>query len=52
MYDRRFFQTKLGQAAMVSMTAMAVLIATSSQIAANPAVAATQIAQCDMVELA
>ncbi len=52
MYDRGFFQTRLGQAATASMAAMAVFVATSSQMAANPAVAASTAAVCDSVELA
>ena len=33
MYDRRFFQTRLGQAALASVAAMATFVALSSQIA-------------------
>ena len=50
MYDRRFFQTKLGQAAIASIAAMCMFVALSSQINANPALAAN--AQCEAVELA
>jgi hypothetical protein len=39
MYDRKFFDSKLGQAAVASVGAMLVLIAVSSQLNAthNPA---------------
>lgn len=50
MYDRRFFQTKLGQAAIASIAAMAAFVALSTQMQANPALAAT--IQCETVELA
>ena len=40
MYDRRFFQTKLGQAALASVAAMAAFVALSSQMQAAPAFAA------------
>ncbi|MGV2495246.1 hypothetical protein [Pelagerythrobacter aerophilus] len=50
MYDRRFFQTKLGQAALASVTAMALFVALSGQMQATPAMAAT--IGCQQVELA
>ena len=50
MYDSRFFQTKLGQAAIASIAAMAAFVALSSQLQANPAMAAS--VQCETVELA
>lgn len=40
MFDRRFLQTRLGQAAMASVAAMALFVALSSQIQATPAFAA------------
>lgn len=52
MYDRRFFRTKLGQAALASIVAMAVFVATSSQMAANPALAGCDAVGCGTVELA
>jgi hypothetical protein len=50
MYDRRFFQTKLGQAALASVAAMAAFVALSSQMHAAPAFAAE--ASVNQVELA
>ena len=50
MFDRRFFQSKLGKAALASVTAMTAFVALSSQINANPAFAAT--AAYETVELA
>lgn len=50
MYDRRFFQTKLGQAALASIAAMVAFVALSTQMQASPAFAAT--IQCETVELA
>lgn len=40
MYDRRFFRTKLGQAALASIAAMAAFVALTSQMHAAPAYAA------------
>ena len=40
MYNRSFFQTKLGQAAMASIAAMAAFVALSTQMQAAPAIAA------------
>ena len=49
MYDRRFFQTKLGQAALASEVAMAAFVALSSQMQASPAFAAeTAVAQVEL----
>ena len=50
MYDSRFFQSKLGQAAIASVAAMAMFVALSSQIQPTSALAAT--IQCETVELA
>ena len=50
MYNRRFFQTKLGQAALASIAAMAAFVALSAQMQATPAYAA--VAQHEVVELA
>lgn len=50
MYDRRFFRTKLGQAALASIAAMAAFVALTSQMHATPAFAAT--AGVETVELA
>ncbi|QIG53464.1 hypothetical protein G6N82_04250 [Altererythrobacter sp. BO-6] len=52
MYDRRFFQSKLGQAAMVSIAAMVAFVALSTQMYASPAQAAVVCAQGELVELA
>ena len=43
MYDRRFFQSKLGQASIASIAAMALFVALSSQIQATPAYAADTV---------
>jgi hypothetical protein len=50
MFDRRFLQTRLGQAATASVAAMALFVALSSQIQATPAYAAEPVFQT--VELA
>lgn len=50
MFDRRFLQTRLGQAAAASVAAMALFVALSSQIQATPAYAAAPVFQT--VELA
>ena len=45
MYDRQFFKTRLGQAALASIVAMTAFVALSSQLQFQPssvAVAATQ----------
>lgn len=36
MYDLRFFRTRLGQAAMVSVAAMGTFVVFTSQAPANP----------------
>ncbi|MEO1968448.1 MAG: hypothetical protein ABGW87_07020 [Sphingomonadaceae bacterium] len=44
MYDRRFFRTRLGQAALASITAMAAFVVLSTQItpaAASPMMVST-----------
>ncbi|WP_188645047.1 hypothetical protein [Tsuneonella deserti] len=43
MFDRRFLQTRLGQAATASIAAMALFVALSSQIQATPAYAADPV---------
>jgi len=50
MYDHRFLRSKLGQAAMASIAAMAMLVALTSQMHADPAFAGTHDYQS--VELA
>lgn len=50
MYDRRFFQTRLGHAALASIAAMVAFVALSSQMHAAPAFAADTTLQ--QVELA
>lgn len=50
MYNRRFFQTKLGQAAMASIAAMCAFVALTTQMQVDPAFAAA--AQIEAVELA
>lgn len=50
MYDSRFFQSKLGQAAIASVAAMAMFVALSTQMQVSPALAAT--IPCESVELA
>ncbi len=50
MYDRRFFQSQLGQAAVASIAAMVVFVALTGQIQASPMLAAA--VQCETVELA
>ncbi|MBD3731059.1 MAG: hypothetical protein IE933_15315 [Sphingomonadales bacterium] len=50
MFDRRFFQTKLGQAALASTFAMLAFVALTTQMQANPAFAATM--PYEAVELA
>jgi hypothetical protein len=54
MYNRRFFQTKLGQAAAASMLAMVAFVAMSTQMQMNPAFGSAQAATitCAAVELA
>jgi hypothetical protein len=50
MFNRRFLQTRLGQAATASVGAMALFVALSSQLQATPAYAADPVVR--MVELA
>ncbi|WP_086437910.1 hypothetical protein [Altererythrobacter xiamenensis] len=50
MYNRSFFQTKLGQAAMASIAAMVAFVALSTQMHASPALAAAP--QHQTVEIA
>ncbi len=50
MYSRRFFQTKVGQAAAASILAMVAFVALTTQMQATPAFAATM--HCETVELA
>lgn len=50
MFDRSFFQTKLGQAAIASVAAMVAFVALTTQMYATPAVAATAMPQA--VEMA
>ncbi|MCP5396221.1 MAG: hypothetical protein H6918_05720 [Sphingomonadaceae bacterium] len=50
MYNRRFFQSRLGQAALASIAAMMAFVALSTQMQATPAFAAT--IQAETVELA
>lgn len=52
MYNRSFFQTKLGKAAMVSIAAMVAFVALSTQMHANPAYAAAPAAGGVLVEMA
>lgn len=40
MYDRKFFKTQLGQAALASIAAMTAFVVLSSQISATPPLAA------------
>lgn len=50
MYDRRFLRSKLGQAAVASVTAMAAFVALSAQMHATPALAAQT--SCHIVQAA
>ena len=50
MYNRSFFQSKLGQAAMASIAAMVAFVALSTQMYASPAFAAAP--QHEVVEIA
>ncbi|WP_379545848.1 hypothetical protein ACFCW2_09230 [Qipengyuania sp. DSG2-2] len=50
MYDRQFFRTRLGQAAMVSIITMTAFVALSTQLQVEPAYATTIAAE--QVELA
>lgn len=44
MFDRSFFQTRLGQAAAASVAAMALFVALSTQMHAAPAFAVGSVA--------
>lgn len=50
MYDRKFFKSRLGQAALASMAAMAAFVMLSTQIAVTAPMA--QIAVAQTAELA
>ena len=50
MYNRRFFQTKLGQAAMASVAAMCAFVALTTQMQVDPAFAAAS--PVEVVEIA
>ena len=50
MYDRKFFKTQLGQAALASIAAMAAFVALSSQIAVTTPMPV--LASVSQVELA
>nr|WP_161593696.1 hypothetical protein [Parerythrobacter lutipelagi] len=51
MYDRSFFQTKLGQAALASIAAMCAFVALTTQMQVSPVVHAAEL-QHEVVELA
>lgn len=51
MYDRSFFQTKLGQAALASIAAMCAFVALTTQMQVSPVVQAAEL-QHEIVELA
>ncbi|MCA0904052.1 hypothetical protein [Qipengyuania aquimaris] len=50
MYDRKFFQTQLGQAALASIAAMTAFVVLSSQISLTSPVAV--VASYEQVEIA
>jgi len=54
MYDRSFFKSKVGQAAIGCIAAMCIFVALSTQMQIGPANAATHadIASIHLVELA
>ena len=52
MYDRRFFQSKLGQASLASIAAMVAFVALSTQMHTAPALAVAAASQGVLVELA
>ncbi|GAA4647499.1 hypothetical protein GCM10023115_54610 [Pontixanthobacter gangjinensis] len=54
MYDRSFFKSKLGQAALASIAAMCAFVVLSSQMQFSPAYASahSEIVQFEAVELA
>ncbi len=51
MYDRRFFQTKLGQAAIASVAAMCAFVALSTQMQVSSTAQAAEVRH-EVVELA
>ncbi|HEX5645313.1 MAG TPA: hypothetical protein VFX62_07370 [Erythrobacter sp.] len=52
MYDRRFFQSKLGQASLASIAAMAAFVALSAQMHATPVAAVAAASHGLLVEMA
>ncbi|MEM9501019.1 MAG: hypothetical protein AAF941_04160 [Pseudomonadota bacterium] len=52
MYNRRFFDSKLGQAAIASIAAMVVFVAISSQMHASQTQAATIAYENALVDIA
>ena len=50
MYDRKFFATRLGQAALASIAAMAAFVVLSTQIAVTAPM--TQVAVAQTAEMA
>ncbi len=52
MYNRSFFQSKLGQASLASIAAMTALIAVSTQMQADPMVAFAPDSQMHLIEIA
>ncbi|MEL6876770.1 MAG: hypothetical protein AAGL68_01560 [Pseudomonadota bacterium] len=52
MYNRSFFQSKLGQASLASIAAMTALIALSTQMQAEPLVAFAPHGDAHVIEIA
>ncbi|MEP3050930.1 MAG: hypothetical protein ABJP48_07480 [Erythrobacter sp.] len=52
MYNRSFFQSKLGQAAIASVAAMMAFVALSTQMQIAPTFAATQHNNPALIEIA
>ncbi|MEO0644097.1 MAG: hypothetical protein AAFY47_11895, partial [Pseudomonadota bacterium] len=52
MYDRQFFNSKLGQAALASVLAMTAMIALTSQFQASPSGFASTLELAVAVEMA
>lgn len=52
MYNRSFFQSKLGQASLASIAAMMALIAVSTQMQADPMLAFAPGAETHLIEIA
>ncbi len=52
MYDRSFFQSKLGQASLASIAAMTALIALSTQMQADPMIAFGPNGNAHLIEIA